>query len=139
LFHLTVYISTKISMTKTLLQYKYYVSGHYPSTCFYLKYLPVYISTHDVSKTGFCLRLQLEPSHLGPIDRASPYLRSIDWAKLSRFYFKTETEPSTRNVVCWNINRAMNDVQKRNICRHKLLDLIYTVTGMSLATRSCFL
>jgi hypothetical protein len=25
-------------------KYKYYVSGHYPSSCFYLKHRPVYIS-----------------------------------------------------------------------------------------------
>jgi hypothetical protein len=29
-----------------------------------------------VSETGFGLRLQVEPTQLGPIDRASPYLRT---------------------------------------------------------------
>jgi hypothetical protein len=29
-----------------------------------------------VSETGFCLRLQVKPTQLGPIDRASPYLRT---------------------------------------------------------------
>jgi hypothetical protein len=32
---------------------------------------------HNVSKTEFCLRLQVKPTQLGPIDRASPYLRTI--------------------------------------------------------------
>jgi hypothetical protein len=32
--------------------------------------------THDVSETGFCLRLQVAPTQLGPMDRASPYLRT---------------------------------------------------------------
>jgi hypothetical protein len=49
---------------------------------------------------------------------------SIEWAQLSRFYLKTETEPSLRNVVFWNINRkvfldkdrTMGNVQKHNIC-----------------------
>jgi hypothetical protein len=30
---------------------KYYVSGHYPSSSFYLKHRPVYISKHNVSET----------------------------------------------------------------------------------------
>jgi hypothetical protein len=40
---------------------------------------------------------------------------SIDWVQLSRFYLKTETESSLRNVVL-NKNRAMDNVQKYNIC-----------------------
>jgi hypothetical protein len=30
------------------------------------------------SGTGVCLRLQVEPTHLGPIDKASPYLRTLE-------------------------------------------------------------
>jgi hypothetical protein len=37
---------------------------------------PVYISKHNVSQTGFCLRLQVKPTQLGPIDRANPYLQT---------------------------------------------------------------
>jgi hypothetical protein len=33
-------------------------------------------SKHNVSETGFCLRLQVKPTQLGLIDRASPYLRT---------------------------------------------------------------
>jgi hypothetical protein len=96
---------------------------------------PVSLSKYNVSETGFCLRLQVKPTQLGPIDRASPYLRipvslsrgyinqaqhrpsyiplwkwhtcpeietsSIDWTQLSRFYLKTETESSFRNIVFW--------------------------------------
>jgi hypothetical protein len=36
---------------------------------------PVYISKHNVSETGVCLRFQVKPTQLGRIDRASPYLR----------------------------------------------------------------
>jgi hypothetical protein len=32
--------------------------------------------THSVSDTGFCLRLQVEPFQLRPVDRASPYLQA---------------------------------------------------------------
>jgi hypothetical protein len=51
--------------------YKYYVSGHYPSSCFYLKHRHGYIWKHNVSETGFCLRLQVKPTQLGPTDTAS--------------------------------------------------------------------
>jgi hypothetical protein len=33
---------------------------------------PLYFSKHNVSETGFCLRLQVKPIQLGPIDRAIP-------------------------------------------------------------------
>lgn len=45
---------------------KYYVCGHYPSSCCYLKC--------NVSEFGFCLHLQVKPTQLYPISRASPYL-----------------------------------------------------------------
>jgi hypothetical protein len=35
---------------------------------------PVYISKHNISETGFCFRLQVKPTQLGPIDRTSTYL-----------------------------------------------------------------
>jgi hypothetical protein len=34
------------------------------------------LQKHEVSETGFCLRLQVKPIQLGPIDWASPYLRT---------------------------------------------------------------
>jgi hypothetical protein len=40
---------------------------------------PVYFSKHNVSETLFCLRLQVKPTQLGPIDRASPYHRTGRW------------------------------------------------------------
>jgi hypothetical protein len=47
-----------------------------------------------------------------------------DWAQMSRFYLKMETESSFHNVGFCNINikvflnkdRMMDNVQKRNIC-----------------------
>jgi hypothetical protein len=39
---------------------------------------PIYITKHNVSETGFCLRLQVKSTQLGPIDRVSPYLRTRD-------------------------------------------------------------
>jgi hypothetical protein len=35
----------------------------------------LFIFQHNVSETRFCLRLQVKPIQLGPIDRASPRLR----------------------------------------------------------------
>jgi hypothetical protein len=41
----------------------------------------------------------------------------IDWAQLSRFHLKTETESSLRNVVgVLNTSRKTDNVQKHNIC-----------------------
>jgi hypothetical protein len=40
----------------------------------HLQHRPVYISKHNVSETGLCLRLHLNPTQLGPIDRSSPCL-----------------------------------------------------------------
>jgi hypothetical protein len=54
-------------------EYKYYVFGHYPLSGLYLKHRPIYFSKH-VSETGFCLRLQVKPTQLGPIDSPGPYL-----------------------------------------------------------------
>jgi hypothetical protein len=43
---------------------------------FIYKDRPVYFSKHNVSETGFCLRFQVKPTQLGPIDRTRPYLRT---------------------------------------------------------------
>jgi hypothetical protein len=62
---------------------------------------------------------------LDPIVRADPEMgtSSVDWAQLSRFYLKTETESSLQNVVLkykqdgvLDKNRMMDNVQKHNIC-----------------------
>jgi hypothetical protein len=64
---------------------------------------------------------------------------SIDWAQLSRFYLKTETESSLRNVVFCKINRTVFldktrcRIISRNIIfvltfhRHKPLDLMFKI------------
>jgi hypothetical protein len=57
--------------------YNSYLSGHHPSSCFYLKHSAVYISKHNISETEFCLRLQVKPIKFYPIDRASPYLPNV--------------------------------------------------------------
>jgi hypothetical protein len=51
-----------------------------------------------VSQTGICLRPQVEPTLLSPIDRAGSYLWT-DWAQQSKFYLTTVTDSSLRNVV----------------------------------------
>jgi hypothetical protein len=65
--------SLRLAITKSH-WYKYYVFGHYPLSRLCLKCRPVYISKHNVSETGFCLHLQVKPTQLGPIDRASLHL-----------------------------------------------------------------
>jgi hypothetical protein len=56
-----------------------------------------------------CLQLQVKPTQeLGT--------SSVDWAKLSRFYLKTETEPSLQNIVL-NKNGMMDNFYKYSSCR----------------------
>jgi hypothetical protein len=38
--------------------------------------LSVYFSKQNVSETRFCLRIQVKPTQLGPVDRANSYLRT---------------------------------------------------------------
>jgi hypothetical protein len=74
---------------KTLIEssvwYKYYVSGHYPSSCFYL---------NQSFGTGFCLHLKVKRIELGPVDRASPYLRTL--APTQDGVYK----PNTAQTIC---------------------------------------
>jgi hypothetical protein len=79
--------------------YKYYVFGRYPSSCLYLKTV-LFIFKHNVLETGFCLRLQVKPTQLSPIDRACPYLRTRRWIM-------------SRNIILVLMYH-----------RHKLLDLM---------------
>jgi hypothetical protein len=65
-----------MALPEGVINYEYYVFGHYPSSYLYLKRRPVYFSKYNVLETGFYLRLRVRPTQLGPIDRASPYLRS---------------------------------------------------------------
>jgi hypothetical protein len=61
--------------------------------CFWTLSIALFLfKTHNVSETGFCLRLQAEPTQLGTIDRAPIELR---------FHLKTETESSLWNAACF--------------------------------------
>jgi hypothetical protein len=37
---------------------------------------PFYLLKHNISETGFCLHVEVKPTQLGPVNRASPYLRT---------------------------------------------------------------
>jgi hypothetical protein len=91
---------------------KYYVSGHFSSSCLIWKHHPVYFSKHNVSETGFCLRLQVKPTQLGTIDRASPYLRTPVpaprwgiWARHSTNHLRElgngSDMPSSQTFTCY--------------------------------------
>jgi hypothetical protein len=85
---------------------------------------------YKVSETGFCLRLQVKPTQLGPIDRAGPISgdKTIDWAELNRFYLKTETESSLRNVVFLNKNRTVFYTKRERwiMSRNTIFELFYS-------------
>jgi hypothetical protein len=65
---LSYIISVLKSEAEHMLKYKYYVFGHYPWSCLYLKHCAVYFSKHNISETGVCLHLQVKPTQLGPKD-----------------------------------------------------------------------
>jgi hypothetical protein len=58
---------------------------------------------NDVSENGMCLRPRVKP---GPMIETS----SIDWSQ-RRFYLRTETDSSLRNVVLIKIT-TMDNVQE---------------------------
>jgi hypothetical protein len=70
--HMFNFFSVFTTSSKSLLMMVYYYnycdSGHYRSSSFYIK--------HNVLETEFCLRLQVEPTQFGSIDRTSPYLQT---------------------------------------------------------------
>jgi hypothetical protein len=55
--------------------------------------------THNVSETGFRLRLQVEPTQLGPVGRASPYLRTSAPESESESQITTDGQSAS---LCWN-------------------------------------
>jgi hypothetical protein len=78
---------------------------------------PVYFSKHNVSETGFCLRLQVKPTQLGPIDRDSPCLRIGPNFTEDGDRIISETscfEKETRQFL--DKDKTMGNVQKHNIC-----------------------
>jgi hypothetical protein len=75
-------------------QYKYYVSGHYPSSCLYLK-TPSCLFFKTQRFGDWILSSSSGKTYGCPEIGTS----SIEWARLSRFYLKRETEYSLRNVV----------------------------------------
>jgi hypothetical protein len=61
--------------TKSHLRRQYYSS--YSLFCFWtLSTILFLFKTRNISETAFCLHLQVEPTKLGPVDRASPYLQT---------------------------------------------------------------
>jgi hypothetical protein len=74
---------------------------------------------HDVSEAAFCLRHQVEPTQLGPIDRYSLDLR---FGPKRRVLNKTVLWIMFRNVVVMSI-----------YYRHKPIHLIYQITMLNLS------
>jgi hypothetical protein len=87
----------------------YEPNGLMRSICFWRRYIyiiitvldivhcPVFNFKHIVSETAFYLRLRVETTRLGSIDRALS--SSPDRVQLGRFRVKTDTFPSLRNVA----------------------------------------
>jgi hypothetical protein len=88
---MVLYTTYEVSLLRSKSLWRWYLS----TNIIFLDIIhrPAYISKHNVSETGFCLRFQVKPTQLGPIDRASPYL----WTEIHK-------------------NGTMDNVQKHNIC-----------------------
>jgi hypothetical protein len=61
---------------------------------------PAFISKQNILETGFCLSLQTKPTQFGPIDRASPYLRTP-----VRTPDKVH-KPSTALIICESYDKT---------------------------------
>jgi hypothetical protein len=70
-------------------QYKYFVAGHYPLSCLYLK-------------TSSCFFFKKTFRRLDSVSGPQIGTSSIDWAQLSRFNLKTETIKSPKRCVLKN-------------------------------------
>jgi hypothetical protein len=70
---------------------------------------PVFYLKQNVSETGFCLLLQVEPNRVVPIEKDSLCHRK---QRLAFYWEKTETESSLRYTVFEIKDRTMNNVQK---------------------------
>jgi hypothetical protein len=76
---------------------------------------PVFIlfTTHNVSETGFCLRLHVKPTQLGTMDLKID-ISSIDWAQLSRVLPEDGDRIQSPKRFVLNKNRNTDNVQKHN-------------------------
>jgi hypothetical protein len=95
-FMVVFYVLHPVVCVVLKFSHNYYVFGHYPLSCLYLKKHPVYFSKHNFSETGFCLCFQVKPTQLGPIDRASPYLRTPIQAPRWGIPSQAQHKPSAR-------------------------------------------
>jgi hypothetical protein len=78
--------------------HNYCVSGHYPSSCLYLK--------HSVLETGFCLRLQVEPTKLGPIDYT-------EWNERMNTEYRLEKNmKGSGHGLMWGTTRNLPDTEE---------------------------
>jgi hypothetical protein len=64
---------------------------------------PVFYLKYNISETEFCLRLQIKPIQLGPIDTASPYLRTSAQTQY-RVY-----KPGTTQTIFESYEKTLKD------------------------------
>jgi hypothetical protein len=83
-------------------RYNHYAFEHYPSSCL----------CFETQRFGDWILSA--SSGKAPISEIGA--SSTGWTQQSRFYLRTETEFSLRNVVFQNTDRTMDNVQKHNGC-----------------------
>jgi hypothetical protein len=72
--------------------------------CFWILSIVLFYLKYNISETVFCLRLQVEPTQLGPIDTASPYSQ------------RRRQNPVSETLRVLSKNRMMDNVQEHNSC-----------------------
>jgi hypothetical protein len=79
--------------------------------CFWTLSIVLFLLKTHASETGFCLCLQVEPPQLGPIDRASPYLRTP--APTQDRILSRVSVTSRRGLDWWVHNQAQHKPSAR--------------------------
>jgi hypothetical protein len=100
---------------------------------------PVFSSKHYVSETGFCLRPQVKPALLGPIDRASPYLRTPTPAPRSNTSYQTQhklTARAKKMLILIFPLYTYEDLHQRTISMNSSLERSDTTYGINTRTQN---
>jgi hypothetical protein len=80
-------------------------------TILYFIHRPVFYFKHNISKTGFCSRLQVELTQLGPMDRASLCLRTTIFTYWAKHICSVPPDHGDRNQCpkCCVLNQRQDD------------------------------
>jgi hypothetical protein len=73
-----------------------------------------FLKNHNVSETGFCLRPQVKPTQLDPIDRASPCTYNKEDTYTLLYYLESSSSNKMLRVMLWRICSMQERLSHRN-------------------------